>query len=166
MLKTYRIIPFTLFLFVLTLTTASSAFTPANEWSHHDAACVEPDEDRPWMTSVPFELRGGKNPTCWKNLAISLQAQLGERPEPVASTPPASTPVASAPCKVDNTPTGWMPRKKYDDHGMRLKGCVVTPERDKAALGGNKISCGARATSIVGVIDNKSIMRCFQSGGY
>jgi hypothetical protein len=161
MLKTYRIIPFTLFLFVLTLTTASSGFTPSREWSVHDAACGEDGDD-----AVIFTLRGGKNPTCWKNLAISLQAQLGERPEPVASTPPASTPVASAPCKVDNTPTGWMPRKKYDDHGMRLKGCVVTPERDKAALGGNKISCGARATSIVGVIDNKSIMRCFQSGGY
>jgi len=160
MLKTYRIIPFTLFLFVLTLTTASSGFTPSGEWSVHDAACGEDGDD-----AVIFTLRGGKNPTCWKNLAISLQAQLGERPEPVASTPPASTPVASAPCKVDNTPTGWMPRKKYDDHGMRLKGCVVTPERDKEAELGSW-SCGARATSIVGVIDNKSIMRCFQSGGY
>ena len=102
---------------------------------------------------------------CFRKLVISLQAQLGERPEPVASTPPASTPVASAPCKVDNTPTGWMPRKKYDDHGMRLKGCVVTPERDMEPTLGSW-SCGARATSIVGVIDNKSIMRCFQSGGY
>ena len=165
MLKTYRIIPFTLFLFVLTLTTASSGFTPSGEWSVHDAACGEEGGGLIGEEVVNFPLRGGKNPTCWKNLAISLQAQLGERPEPVASTPPASTPVASAPCKVDNTPTGWMPRKKYDDHGMRLKGCVVTPERDKEPTLGSW-SCGARATSIVGVIDNKSIMRCFQSGGY
>ena len=118
MLKTYRIIPFTLFLFVLTLTTASSGFTPSGEWSVHDAACGEDGDD-----AVIFTLRGGKNPTCWKNLAISLQAQLGERPEPVASTPPASTPVASAPCKVDSTE--WITRSKYDNAGIRLTSCVI-----------------------------------------
>ena len=158
MLKTYRIIPFTLFLFVLTLTTASSGFTPSGEWSVHDAACGEDGDD-----AVIFTLRGGKNPTCWKNLAISLQAQLGERPEPVASTPPASTPVASAPCKVDNTPTARMPRNEYDDHVMRLERCVVTPQQDRENLGVN-ISCGARADSIVGVRDNSNIMACFRSG--
>ena len=157
MLKTYRIIPFTLFLFVLTLTTASSGFTPAIERSVHDAACGE-DQGEQYLW-----LRGGKNPTCWKNLAISLQAQLDARPKPVASTPPASTPVASAPCKVDNTPTARMPRNEYDDHVMRLERCVVTPQQDRENLGVN-ISCGARADSIVGVRDNSNIMACFRSG--
>ena len=165
MLKIYRIIPFTLFLFVLTLITVSpvSALTGSTEWSVHDAACGEEGEGLIGDRSLMFKLRGGKNPTCWKNLAISLQAQLDARPKPVASTPPASTPVASAPCKVDNTPTARMPRNEYDDHVMRLERCVVTPQQDRENLGVN-ISCGARADSIVGVRDNSNIMACFRSG--
>ena len=125
MLKTYRIIPFTLFLFVLTLTTASSGFTPSREWSVHDAACGEDGDD-----AVIFTLRGGKNPTCWKNLAISLQAQLDAPqaqldapPEPVASIPsvPSSIPF----CKESEVDTeAWVPRKKLGSMKQRMQKCM------------------------------------------
>ena len=118
MLKTYRIISFTLFLFVLTLTTASSGFTPAIERSVHDAACGE-DQGEQYLW-----LRGGKNPTCWKNLAISLQAQLDARPKPVVTTPSAPTTPAPPNCKVDTT--NWMLLTNFDNAKAQWTRCTTT----------------------------------------